>query len=149
MLGKHLSTIFSAFYIYSIWHKTHKTKQEMAWRWLGRRKWTLQGTQPQESSGFGSSLGLTLDELLNFCSPLFLHLENERPGPRHSSWNKVHDSSLANPPLPPNSSGGIHINNLYTPAGQLCIESSFPYFSASSWIKTPCPLPSNDTTQSL
>lgn len=35
--------------------------------------------------GSGSSLGLTLGKLLNFCSPLFLHLENESPGHGHSS----------------------------------------------------------------
>lgn len=37
LLVKHLS-IFFAFYIYGVWHKACKTKWEMTWRWLGRRK---------------------------------------------------------------------------------------------------------------
>lgn len=117
MPEKSLSTISSAFSVYGLLtQNTWKQKPRMAWN--GRCEGFDHRHHP------GSHLGLTLGKLLNFCSPLFLHLENESPSYRPSSWEKIYDSSVANPPLPPRR---VLINNLYTPAGQLCVESSFPF----------------------
>ena len=44
-----------------------------------------EGLSPRNHVNCYSDLALTMGELLHLCSPLFLHLENESPGPGCSS----------------------------------------------------------------
>ena len=79
MLEKHMSTISLLSISMTFGIKHIRQNQE----WPGNRH--CEGFDCRNHLGSGSSLGLTLGELVNFCSPLFLHLENDSPGHGHSS----------------------------------------------------------------
>lgn len=149
MLEKHLSTIFSVFYIYNMWLKTHKTIPRWpgngsaegnghckvlsprshpalapAWVW----PWTNCWTSAILCFFIWKLTGLALGTPVERKSMIHLW-------PTHL-YPQIHQEA-------PTSIIYIHLQV------SSAIESSFLYFSASNWIQTPCPLPSNDTTQSL